>query len=98
MERGWRRQQPFEGRGAAPPWICGRVPLPRKGLRNSKEEDEQAGKGDIGTDRGHHVPASECAGVISNPARHACETQEEHWEEGEAGTDEHQPEMQLAYG
>src|SRR4029079_10122573 len=93
-----RWQRPFERGGAHSPGIGWSMHPTRKRLGDAVQEHEQTGERDVRAERGDEVPTCERIGIVGDAARHAGETEKVHREEGEVGTDEHQPEMQLADG
>src|SRR5205807_110435 len=68
----------------------------REGAEDDEDEQQRRGEGEVGAERGHHVPAGIGVGIVRNTARHAGEPEEVLREEGEVDADEGGPEMDLA--
>src|SRR5690606_5908999 len=58
------RKRPFERGGPVPPGIVAGHALPREGLRDGDEEDEEAGGGDVGARRGDEIPSGEGVRIV----------------------------------
>src|ERR1700737_3696128 len=72
--------------------------LADKCLGDGEQEDEQPHEGNVGADRGDHVPSGKGVWIVGYTARHASKAKEMHWEEGEIGADKHRPEMEVPEG
>src|ERR1700677_1651036 len=99
MERSRARHGPFEARCAIPRLVARLFELATAAVGRQcdcKQEVHLSEAEAERTDRDDLIPVGELRRIVGVTTRHACETHEVHWQEGEVKEDHRRPEVDLA--